>query len=68
MLIKVTTRVTEDDVRADFAFGAKSTGLAYKMVQRGTLVLPKSEWDHLQMILERGAKRPVTVVIEPVGD
>lgn len=68
MLIKATYMVTEGDIRVDFAFGEKAKqGPSYVMANRGALVMRKEEWAALSEILNRGAKRPTTVIIEQAG-
>ena len=65
MLIKVVYQATGEDVRVEFSFGQKfEHGMSYVMARRGALEMKATEWAHFQEVLQRGAKRPVTVVIE----
>lgn len=68
MLIKMTYQIKPetDEVVVWLAFGKKAANsVAYNMASRTSFLLPTEEFEAFRNTMERGAKRGVTVIIEP---
>ncbi len=67
MMIHVTCSLG-DTCLVNFRIGRKGKNASYVLNHRGHLVMPKNEWELFRKTLERGAVRPVVVVIDEVAD
>ena len=67
MMIQVTCSVGEHCL-VNFKIGRKGKNASYDLHHRGHLVMLRDEWEFFKRTLERGAVRPVIVVIDEVED
>lgn len=66
MMIRVKSTSVGDDVMVQISIGRKGKNASYELNDRGTLCMTASEWTLFKRTLERGAVRPVIVVVEDV--
>ena len=64
MMIRVKSTSVGDDVMVQISIGRKGKNASYDLNDRGTLRMTASEWMLFKRTLERGAVRPVIVVVE----
>ena len=64
MMIRVKSTSVGDDVMVQISIGRKGKNASYDLNDRGTLRMTASEWTLFKRTLERGAVRPVIVVVE----
>ena len=68
MMIRVKSTSGGDDGMVQNSIGRKGKNASYDLNDRGTLCMTASEWTLFKRTLERGAVRPVIVVIDEVED
>jgi len=65
MMIRVkSTSAGNDVVMVQISIGRKGKSASYDLNNRGTLCMTADEWVLFKRTLERGAVRPVIVVVE----
>ena len=67
MMIRVKSTSVGDDVMVQISIGRKGKNASYELNDRGTLCMTVDEWTLFKRTLERGAVRPVIVVVEDVA-
>ena len=64
MMIRVKSTSAGNDVMVQISIGRKGKSASYDLNDRGTLCMTADEWVLFKRTLERGAVRPVIVVVE----
>ncbi len=67
MMIRAkSTNVGGDDVMVQISIGRKGKNCSYDLNDKGTLHMTAGDWTLFKRTLERGASRPVIVVVEEI--